>query len=950
MSEIHSQVLPEGYRLQDYRIDRVLGEGGFGVTYLATDVILGKQLAIKEYLPVEFAVRGNEYSVTARSEASRDIFAWGLERFLDEARRLVPFQDHPNIVRVERFFEAHGTAYMVMAFQEGESFDALLRREGPLDEGRLRAILEPLLSGLEAIHRADLLHRDIKPDNIFIRRDGSPMLLDFGAARESLGQRSCSMTGIIAEGYSPLEQYSAEGGKQGRWTDLYALGATLYRAITGERPPPATDRVIGDALVPISEVAAGQYDQSLLAAIDATLAVMPELRPQSIAEFRTAIVGDQKPPKPPSIPPEVRPPIERPGPDLPSDFESIQGLADAGNPEAQVRLGVIYFNGEGVDVDLAQTVHWFRLAAEQNFADGLNWLGRLYDEGDGVAEDDAEAARLYRLAAEQGLTIAQHNLAMMLLNGEGVPEDRSEAAHWFRLAAEQGHVDAQFSLGLRLLDGDGVVEDETEAAHWFRQAADQEHAEARNRLGLMYDGGMGVDQSDSEALHWYRLAADQGYAAAQCNLGIMYATGQGVGEDNTEAARWYHLAADQGNADAQNRLGLLYDEGQGVDEDDVAAVAWYRLAADQDHPSAQYNLGLMYENGEGVDEDRAEALRWIRRAADQGHEDARDKLANLGDVEPIDPFGDEVPTDDRQAIAWFLERADQGDAAAQFELAELHELGVRTPKNEREAIRWYTQAADQGHTQAQYNLGLMYDHGEGVEEDDAEAVRLYRRAAESGHAEAQNHLAEMYEFGWGVAEDESVALYWYRKAAEQGHDEARQSADSLDHFTAADVDDYGGDVDDDTPPPPRSSTYRLRKGLDTVIGGFVEHVIMSLFRVGGHWFLWGTIAYGLSHAYAAFAYFRDGAWDRWAMYEIIDNGEWVDTGYFYLTFTIEEFLDRYFPALYADWLVPPQSWTGLHEFSLTIIANAHMAFLIWLIGAGVIVVLAPIGAALDPDP
>ena len=302
MSEIHSQVLPDGYRLQDYRVDRVLGEGGFGVTYLATDVVLGKQLAIKEYLPFEFAVRGGDFSVTARSEASRDVFAWGLERFLDEARRLVPFQDHPNIVRVERFFEAHGTAYMVMAFQDGGSFDVLLRREGPLDEARLRAILEPLLTGLEAVHRADLLHRDIKPDNIFIRGDGSPMLLDFGAARESLGQRSRSMTGIIAEGYSPLEQYSAEGGKQGPFTDLYALGAALYRAITGERPPPATDRVIGDTMVPISEVAAGKYDPALLAAIDATLAVMPEQRPQSIAEFRTAAAPTGAPPKPQSEP------------------------------------------------------------------------------------------------------------------------------------------------------------------------------------------------------------------------------------------------------------------------------------------------------------------------------------------------------------------------------------------------------------------------------------------------------------------------------------------------------------------------------------------------------------------------------------------------------------------------------------------------------------------------
>jgi hypothetical protein len=282
----------------------------------------------------------------------------------------------------------------------------------------------------------------------------------------------------------------------------------------------------------------------------------------------------------------------------------------------------------------------------------------------------------------------------------------------------------------------------------------------------------------------------------------------------------------------------------------AAAAAWYRQAAEQGHSISQYNLGLMYDNGEGVAEDNAEAVRWFRLAADQGHGEARDRLAMLGDGDRIDPFGGEVPEDDNEAIAWFQERANAGNAAAQFEFAELYELGVRTHKNERVALIWYTRAADQGHIQAQYNLGLMYDHGTGVAEDDVEAARLYRLAAEAGHAEAQYHLAEMYEFGWGVREDDSVALYWHRKATDQGHEDARDSAESLELI--ADVDrSYASDDetetyygDDDDYVSPRSGMYCFRSKLSSAFEWFIETIIFAVFRVGGHWLIWGGIGHG----------------------------------------------------------------------------------------------------------
>ena len=251
--------LPQGHRLQEYELVRVLGFGGFGMTYLGFDHNLDKAVAIKEYLPSDIATRTGDNSVAPQASQFRDDFEWGLERFLDEARALARF-DHRQIIKVHRFFEAHGTAYIVMEYAEGETLSAFLERKGMLTESELRAILYPLLDGLKVVHGADFLHRDIKPGNIIIRdEDNSPVLLDFGSARQAIGARSRSVTSIITPGYAPIEQYSSRGD-QGQWTDIYALGGVCYRALTGQVPDDATDRRLGvdDPLIPVSERCAGQ--------------------------------------------------------------------------------------------------------------------------------------------------------------------------------------------------------------------------------------------------------------------------------------------------------------------------------------------------------------------------------------------------------------------------------------------------------------------------------------------------------------------------------------------------------------------------------------------------------------------------------------------------------------------------------------------------------------------
>ncbi len=293
MAQDHLFALPQGYELAGYRFGEVLGSGGYGITYRGEEIALARAVAIKEYLPNTFARRSQDgVTVKPRDAKQQELFGWGLERFRQEAETLVQLQ-HPNIVRVLRFFAANGTAYIVMVYEKGTSLGDRLRDGATLPEAELAKILEPLMSGIEAVHRARYLHRDIKPDNIYLRGDGSPVLLDFGSARQAIGARTQAITSIVSPGYSPFEQYGKAAGDQGPWTDIYALGATLYRCIAGKRPPPALDRVGGKAAMePAAMVGQADYGAALLRAIDAALEMRAEKRPQSIAELRALMRGE----------------------------------------------------------------------------------------------------------------------------------------------------------------------------------------------------------------------------------------------------------------------------------------------------------------------------------------------------------------------------------------------------------------------------------------------------------------------------------------------------------------------------------------------------------------------------------------------------------------------------------------------------------------------------------
>jgi len=276
--------LRPGALIGRYEIVSVLGQGSFGITYRARDTQLDRDVAIKEYLPSALAVRHEGTTVLPRSARMVDDFMWARAGFLDEARIMARFAHAPAIVRVHDFLEAHGTAYMVMPLLEGETLEARLKREGRLHQPAIERILYPLLDGLEQIHAASFLHRDIKPANIIVAADGSPTLIDFGASREALQERTQAITAVFTPRYAPLEQFAS--GRQGPWTDIYALAATLYACIDGKPPPSAVDRASGIAIMPAAEVGKREYASRLLTAIDAGLALKSEERPQTIDEWR----------------------------------------------------------------------------------------------------------------------------------------------------------------------------------------------------------------------------------------------------------------------------------------------------------------------------------------------------------------------------------------------------------------------------------------------------------------------------------------------------------------------------------------------------------------------------------------------------------------------------------------------------------------------------------------
>ena len=587
----HRDALPLGTELLWYRIESILGHGSFGITYRAQDLNLERPVAIKEYLPRGLAMREGDNSIHPISEEQGEQYSWGLERFVAEARTLAKFE-HPNIVRVLNIFEANNSAYMVIGYEGGASLHALVRQHKTLSEAAVLAIVHPLLSGLAAVHTAGFIHRDIKPSNIFIRLDGSPVLLDFGSARQAVSQRSGSVTSLYSPGYAPLEQYSTTPEDQGPWTDIYGMAATLYRVISGSPPVDAIERSRGllqdqqDPLIPAVEIGAERYSEELLAAIDHGLSFKPQDRPRNVtpwqSEFPPADTRNGRLAIPEITPSTTEPPtldsLVLTSSDIPANRQTGPG-ADA-NPRshAQRRAG-----------PLALSLLVATGAAAWYYRDQLTQTGPLSPVRTWLA---------------------------------GVGWKRATPAAPVTAPTKSSHTSEPARTNPEL----ALAELPLSRLQELAASGDRE---AQYQLGRRYDnglGGLGIDRDYAQAFTWYERAAKQGHSGAQFSLGLMYGQGQGAAQDYKRAAEWFKRAADQGDADAAYLLGMLHESGRGVPQNLAEAAALYRRAAERDNPAAQYALAMLYDTGRGVKRDREASVKWLKQAARRGHPDARAAL------------------------------------------------------------------------------------------------------------------------------------------------------------------------------------------------------------------------------------------------------------------------------------------------------------------------------------
>ena len=522
MAETYAHALPPRFRIDEYEIVRVLGAGGFGITYLAFDHNLDGPVAIKEYFPADIAVRaaGARLAATGRSDvlawarswrwwhrgrvaAGRsDVFAWGLDRFLKEAQAIHRLR-HSSLVRVHRYVKRHATAYIVMEYVEGESLASILESRGRLPADEWQPLLDRLLDALAHVHDHGYLHRDIKPANIVIRAaDGEPVLIDFGAARVASQQRT--HTRVLTDGYAPIEQYTNQE-RQRPPTDIYALAAVSCHVLTGEPPPNAPDRMLDDWHEPLAQ-RVDSAGAAWLTAIDNGLELRPEDRPQTVTAWREALRETGSQPLDATELVELR---EAASQNDPQALAQLRTEAKAGNPEAQFVLGEVY---EHMDSDAVnwydEAVEWYRKAADQGHAGAQFRLGDVYQYGAFGSAADAPAMLWYYRAAAQGHVGAQFELGNIYR--EGVPSCENVAVEWYRKAAVEGHVLGLWRLVAMFASacGDRIPQDNDEAVGWLRKAADRGHVEARFTLGQMYSHGKVVPRDLVIAHMWFTLAED----------------------------------------------------------------------------------------------------------------------------------------------------------------------------------------------------------------------------------------------------------------------------------------------------------------------------------------------------------------------------------------------------------------------------------------------------------
>ena len=663
-----------------YRIERVLGQGGFGITYLATQDILERKVAIKEFFMRDFCTReGDTSTVSLGSTANRETMERYMAKFLKEAR-IISELSHPNIIRIYDIFRENNTAYYVMEYIEGQSLSEYVKSRGPLSEkeaiGHIRAVGE----ALEYIHAKHINHLDVKPGNIMLSHaDHHIYLLDFGLSKQydADGNQTSSTPVGISHGYAPIEQYSPSGVKGfSPQTDIYALGATLYYLLTGIIPPPAGELQDSELAFP------NTVSSSMRKAITEALKHRKSQRPQDINAFLRLLEVENEEtefvkPEPPKKEEPI--PVRMDDDDHSSKKQKyllaailaifvIGGIVFYLNSRS-TSYETISFAPEGMEVCMdssAVDVVELPTAVEDTTEMAMPEETNVPEKPSSVREEEEMSEEVVeanngkrenttpqrvnstpnRRQNQETNNVSSHagarqeNAAENVHSGSTPEPQEEDPITKVRKAAEAGDANAQYKMGdiynfyiASSLGREPISEDKVEAAKWYQKAAEQGHMYAQFNLGDLFYSGQGVSQNYSEAAKWYQKAAEQGYLYAQYKLGILFYSGKGVPQNYSEAAKWYRKAAEQGYVYAQKELGLMYWSGEGVPRNLTECAKWLLKAAEQGNMTAQLNLAALYENGWGVPKNIEEALKWYQKAAEQGNSSAQSAVKRLSKVD-----------------------------------------------------------------------------------------------------------------------------------------------------------------------------------------------------------------------------------------------------------------------------------------------------------------------------
>ena len=503
--------LSEGTLLQNskYRIEKVLGQGGFGITYLARQDMLEREVCIKEFFMRDFCNRSEtSSSVTLGTTANKELIERYLNKFIKEARTIAAL-DHPNIIHIHDIFKENDTAYYVMDYIEGESLSEIVKHRGALSEEEAVKYIRSVADALKYVHQRNINHLDVKPGNIMVRHSDSHIfLLDFGLSKQydTAGNQTSSTPLGISHGFAPIEQYSPEGIKEfSPQTDIYSLGATLYYLITGTTPPPASELFSTEL-----EGFPATVSVSVKEAITKAMKPQKKERTQSIDEFLSLLSKG-------SIKENIREPqIQQVATEEYKKEETVlQQKNNSTQSSSQKQIKEDSRNNKTKETSSNKIKSWilgivliaitFFLLINKNES-----AEYLYQKGEQAFHDKnyPTAFSSFKRAAEQGNTAAQCYLGYMYEYGQGVSKDYTKAVEWYWKAAKQGYARAQYNLGTMYEFGQGVSKNYTKAVEWYRKAAEQGYADAQHTLGSMYEHGKGVPKDHTKAMEWYKKATE----------------------------------------------------------------------------------------------------------------------------------------------------------------------------------------------------------------------------------------------------------------------------------------------------------------------------------------------------------------------------------------------------------------------------------------------------------